>query len=203
MDSVAVGDKAPWERLMDPACVVTSEEGELLTRQAFLDALRPLPKGLSGRITVKDLTVQAFPGGAIVRYVADEAESVFGQQLSTQYRVTDTFRRDGAAWKMIASHLSVVTHDPPAQPAAREGWPALAGTYQLAPDGWTFTVELRGETLYGGRDPAKLRPFIPLAPNVFVLSGTLGEWVFVTDGGRAVRIVDFRKFEPLVWTRVR
>jgi hypothetical protein len=31
----------------------------------------------------------------------------------------------------------------------------------------------------------------------------LGEWLFVVGpDGKAMRIVDFRKFEPLVWTRV-
>jgi hypothetical protein len=202
MDSVARGDKAPWERVMDPSCVVTSEEGEVLTRQQFLDGLRPLPPGLSGAIVVRDLAVQEFPGLAVVRYLADESESVFGQGLQTRYRVTDTFRRQDDSWRLVASHLSVVTRDPPPQLVSKADWPAFAGTYQLAPEGWTFTVELRDGTLYGGRDPGKLKPLVPLAPNVFVLSGSLGEWIFVTENGRAVRIVDFRKFEPLVWTRV-
>jgi hypothetical protein len=36
-----------------------------------------------------------------------------------------------------------------------------------------------------------------------VVSGSLGEWIFVTDEhGQATRILDFRKFEPLVWSRV-
>jgi hypothetical protein len=81
-------------------------------------------------------------------------------------------------------------------------WPALVGRYRLLPDGWTLTVQLREGKLYGGRDPEKLRQFIPLAPNVFVLSGSLGEWIFVADEqGRTTRIVSFRKFEPLVWSR--
>jgi hypothetical protein len=152
MDSVAVGDKGPWERIMDPACVVTSEEGDVVPRQQFLDDLRPLPSGLTGSIAVKELTVDEFPGLAVVRYLADESEVVFDQRLATH--------------------------------------------------GWTFTVELREGSLYGGRDSKKLRPLIPLTPDAFVVSGSLGEWLFVTEKGRAVRILDFRKFEPLVWTRV-
>ena len=93
---------------LDPACVLTSEEGEVTARAEFLDALRPLPAGLSGGITVKELTVQEFPSFAVVRYLADEWESVFGQRLVTRYRVTDTFRRDGDSWKMVASHVAVV-----------------------------------------------------------------------------------------------
>jgi hypothetical protein len=104
MDSIGPGDKSVWERVMDPSCLVTSEEGQVLTRQQFLDQLRPLPQGLTGGITVKDMTVQEFPTFAVVRYLADEWESVFSQRLTTQYRVTDTFRRDSHDWKMVASH---------------------------------------------------------------------------------------------------
>jgi hypothetical protein len=203
MGSIAPGDKTPWERVTDPSCVFTTEEGEVFSRQQFLSELRPLPPGLVGNITVKELTVQEFPSFAIVRFLADEWETVFGQRLSTRYRVTDTFRRDGKEWKMVASHLSVVTLDPPEQAVSGAAWAGFRGLYRLLPDGWTFTVELREGRLYGGRDPKKLRPLIPLAPNAFVLSGSLGEWIFVTDeSGRTNRIVSYRKFAPLVWTRV-
>ena len=187
---------------MDPTYVVTSEEGEVIDRARFLDELRALPAGLKGSITVRDLTVQEFPAFAVVRFLADEWESVFGQELRTKYRTTDTFRRDGDDWKLVASHFAVVTQDPPAQEVSKAGWPGFVGTYRVAPDGWTFTVELRDGQLWGGRDPKKLKRFVPVAPNVFVQSGALGEWIFVADEtGKASRIVDFRKFEPLVWTR--
>ena len=203
MGAIALGDKTPWERVTDSSCVFTTEEGEVVSRQQFLSDLLPLPAGLTGDITVKDLTVQEFPGIAIVRFLADEWETVFGQKLTTQYRITDTFRRDGKEWKMVASHASVVTHDPPEQPVSTDGWAGFVGRYRLLPDGWTFTVELREGKLYGGRDPKKLRPLIPLTPNAFVVSGSLGEWIFVTnERGRTTRILNFRKFEPLLWSRV-
>jgi len=103
---------------------------------------------------------------------------------------------------MVASHTSVVTSDPPAQEVSKAGWPGLVGQYRLLPNGWTFTVELRDRQLYGGRDPKNLRPLVPLAPAVFVVSGSLGEWIFVVENGKATRIVNRRKFAVLVWTRV-
>ena len=202
MDALAVGDKTVWDRVMDLSCIATSEEGEVVPRDKLLADVRPLPPGLAGGIAVKDLTVQEFPGFAVVRYLADEWETVFGQKLSVQYRTTDTYRRLDHDWKMVASHTSVVTEDPVAQEVSKADWPAFVGTYRLAPDGWTFTVVLRDGTLYGGRDPKNLQPLIPLTPDAFVVSGRLGEWIFVTEKGRAVRILNLRKFEPLVWTRV-
>ena len=203
MDAVASGDKNIWQKIMDAACIITSEEGEVLNKEDFLKSLHGLPPGLSGEIAVRDLTVQEFPSFAIVRYLADEKETVFRQQLATKYRVTDVYRRDASTWRLISSHTSVVTADPPAQNVSTAAWPALAGSYQLLPDGWIMHVVLRNGKLYGGRDPAKLRPFVPLTPDAFVLTGSLGEWMFVLGpGGKATQILDFRKFEPLVWTRI-
>ena len=202
MDAIAKGDKAAWDQVMDPSCVYTTEEGQVLGKRQYLDELRPLPAGLAGDISVQDLTVQPFENVAIVRFLADEWETVFGQRVSTRYRVTDAFRREGSEWKMLASHVSVVTQDPPGQEVSKDQWPGFVGTYRLLPDGWTFTVELRDGLLYGGRDPKKLRQLIPLAPDAFVLSGSLGEWIFVTEKGAVTHILNFRKFEPLVWTRV-
>jgi len=203
MDAIAIGDKAVWDRVMDEDCVVTTEEGDVLPKKKFLEELTGLPKGLSGSIEVKDLTVQAFGDFAIVRFRLEEQEDVFGQKLANQYRVTDTFRRVEGAWKMVASHFTVVTIDPPAQAVSKATWPGLAGTYKLLPNGWTFRVVLRNGVLYGARGSGELRPFIPLAPNVFTLKGSLGEWIFVAEkGAKATKIVHFRKFEPLIWTRV-
>jgi hypothetical protein len=162
MDAVAPGDKTPWDRVMAPDCVMTDEEGRVLNKRDFLEALGPLPSGLSGHISVRDLTVQSYPTFAIVRFLMDESEDVFGQQLTTKYRNTDTFRLDGTAWKLVASATTVVTINPPSQAIDKSGWPGLAGTYQLMPAGWTFHVELRDGALYGGRDATKLRAFIPL-----------------------------------------
>jgi ketosteroid isomerase-like protein len=202
-DSMARGAKAEWDFVMEPDCVVTTEEGEVLTKAGFLDALRPLPPGLEGEIAVKDLTVQQFGATAVVRYLADEREAVFGQHLMTQYRVTHVYRPGEPGWRMVASHTSVVTQDPPAQPVSARGWPGLVGTHRLLPDGWTFRVELRDGRILGGRDPGNLRPFIALTPDAFVLSGRLGDWIFVVESGTAVRLVSFRKFGPLVWTRIK
>jgi hypothetical protein len=204
MDAVGKGDKTVWDRVMDPSFIATSEEGEVITgKSRFLEELRPLPPGLAGGITVKELTVAEYPGFAIVRYLADEWETVFGQRLTTKYRTTDTFRRDGSSWKMVGSHTSVVTQDPSAQPVSTASWPKLAGSYRILPDGWTFHVELKDGKLYGGRDPKTLKPLVPLAPDAFVLSGSLGDLIFVSNpSGKVTHILELRKFEPLVWTRV-
>jgi hypothetical protein len=202
MDAIAVGDRSVWDRVMDERCVATTEEGRLLTKQQLIRGLTGLPPGLSGVIKVDDLSVDAYPGLAIVTFLADEQERVFGQLLNTKYRITDTFRHVGAEWKLVATHQSVVTADPPAQDVVKDGWSRFAGDYQLVPDGWIFHVVLRDGSLFGGRDAAALAPLVPMASNAFVRRGVLGELIFISDGsGNPTRIVDLRKFQPLIWTR--
>jgi hypothetical protein len=203
MNAIAVGDKAPWDKVLDPRAILITEEGEVITKADFLKNLRPLPQGLAGGIAVKELSVEEFGSMAVARFLADEWETVFGQRITTKYRITDTFRREGSSWKLVASHASVVTADPPAQAVDKTDWPAFAGDYQLLPNGWTFHVVLRDGELYGGRDPNDLRRMIPMAPNAFVRAGTLGEWIFVQGRDRKpTQILNLRKFEPLVWMRV-
>ena len=175
-----------------------------MDRKRLLDELRPLPTGLQGGIVVRELTVAEYPRFAVARFVAEESLSIFGQQLATHYRVTDTFRREGESWKMVSSHVSVVTQDPPPQKVSRDGWRKFAGTYRLLPEGWTFTVAWRDGELYGGRDPLALKRMIPLTASAFVLSGSLGEWIFDCEsGGGVTRLLNFRKQTPLVWTLVK
>jgi hypothetical protein len=203
MDAIAPGEKAPWQAVLDDGFVVTDEEGRVLNKEQFLADLRPLPAGLTGGIAVRDLTAQEFPTFAVARYLADEWEAVFGQRLTTQYRVTDTFRKTGSTWKMVASHFAVVTTDPPAQVVATNRWPGLAGRYRLLPNGWIIHVVYRDGKLYGGRDPGKLKLLIPMTSDAFVLQGSLGEWMFaINQDGKATHILNLRKFEPLVWTRI-
>ncbi len=42
MDAIAPGDKPVWDSVMDDACLVTSEEGQLSSKADFLRELEPL-----------------------------------------------------------------------------------------------------------------------------------------------------------------
>src|SRR5438045_1231666 len=78
MDAVAAGDTKPWERVLDENCIVTSEEGEVTGKTELLKQMRPLPAGLKGAIAVTEWTVQEFPNFAVVAYMAEEWETIFG-----------------------------------------------------------------------------------------------------------------------------
>src|SRR5450432_590 len=61
MGAVAKGQKDVWDRVMDPGCVITSEEGQVTGKQQFLEEFRPLLPVLPGAIRVRDLRVPEFP----------------------------------------------------------------------------------------------------------------------------------------------
>lgn len=53
MDAIAAGDTKPWDRVLDPRAIITTEEGEVIPRAEFLKNLCPLPPGLAGGIVVR------------------------------------------------------------------------------------------------------------------------------------------------------
>jgi len=172
-------------------------------KQQVLDALQPMSPGLAGGFAVKELTVQEFSEFAVVRYLAGEWQSVFGQKLGTKYRITHTF---SARWRELeAGGLARFGRD--AGSAGAGGFERRVAESRADVSvavGWV-AVHRRGarwEALRRARYEA-FKPLIPLAPDVFALSGSLGEWMFVTGAnGRATRIVAIRKTQALVWTRV-
>jgi uncharacterized protein DUF4440 len=203
VDAIATGDRAVWDRALAAEYALTDEEGRVIGRREFLDELTGLPKGFSGNIVVKDLTVDEYPAFAVVRYLDDEHENVFGQELHTFYRATDIYRKDGAGWKLVATQVTVVPSDPEAlvTPSGKE-LARLEGTYQLGP-GRDYLVRVRDGKLFGGRNETSLKEMIPLSPLVFVPKGGIYPQIFVLDGsGKATKLVQYHKFEEVIQTRV-
>jgi len=202
-DAIATGDHALWERTLAAEYTLTDEEGRVIARTEFLDELKGLPTGFSGNIAVKELTVDEYPSFAVVRYLYDEHETIFGQALHTFYRTTDTYRKDDRHWKLVATQVTVVPSDPEplVTPTAAE-LARLEGTYRLAP-GRDFLVKARDGKLFGGRNEASLKEMIPLSPLVFVPKGGIYPQIFVLDAsGKAVKLVQYHKFEEVVQKRV-
>ena len=203
-DAVAPGETAVWDRVLDTNCRITTEDGEVLDKAHFLQEMRPLPRGFSGRIKVRDLTVQRLDQAAVVHYWLDETEEIFGQQLRTTYVETDVYRRATDSWKMVALQVTVVPRDLEAVPVHSTDWPALAGDYRLADEANThYEVRLRDGALYGGRDQKTATLLIPLAPLVFFQKGSIHIMVFVQDDtGAIAEVRELHKYNEVVMKRV-
>ena len=189
-DAVAPGDKSAWDRVLAEDCTVTTEDGEVLTKTKFLQELRPLPAGFSGRIKVRGLTMRPVGAGAVVHYWLDETEEIFGQELRTTYVETDTYERIRDSWKMVAAQVTVVPRDMAPIEVSSTGWQPLLGVYKYSNKASSqYQVFVRDDVLYGGRDEKSATRLIPLAPLVFYQQGSIHIMVFVQDKQGAVNEV--------------
>lgn len=204
-DAVTDGAPAIWDRLLDPDCIITTEDGAVMGKAKFLEDLKPLPAGFSGDIKIRDLTVRALGTAAVVHYWLDERENVFDQQLRTTYVETDTYRRSGDAWVMVAMQTTVVPRDlEPVPNASAGGWRELLGEYRYDERAASrYRVFVRDGELFGGSDLKSATRLIPLAPLVFYQQGSIHLMVFVRDRSGAVSEVrELHKYNEVRLKRV-
>ena len=203
-DAVTDGDKAVWRRTLSDDCVITDEDGKVYDKAAFLATIAPLKKGFSGTIKVRRLTARIFGSAATVHYWLDEHEDALGQRLHTTYVETDTYRREGTAWRMLASQVTVVPADLRPVPVDRSRWPELAGTYRLGDvPGLVYQAYLRQGSLYWGSDARSAKLLIPLSPLVFFVQGSIHTMVFVRDpAGHITEAIELHKYNEVAMRRV-
>jgi hypothetical protein len=204
MDAVARGDKAIWDRVLEDDCIVTNEDGEVLDKGRMLKDLTPLPAGFSGQIKVRDLTVRQTQGAAVVHYWLDEVERIFGQTLKTTYVETDTYRRSGDSWKVLAMQTTVVPRDLEPLQADPAAWPSLLGDYAYSEKATSrYHVFVRDGALYGGTNPKTATRLIPLAPLVYYQQGSIHLMIFVRDASGAISEVrELHKYNEVRMERI-
>ena len=204
-DAVTSGDKAVWRATLSDDCIVTDEDGRVYDKSAFLDTVIPLSKGFSGAIKVRHLTARVFATAASVHYWLDEHENALGQSLHTTYVETDTYRREGDTWKMVAAQITVVPTDLKPVAVDESGWPALAGTYRLGeePPGRLYHAYLRNGALYWGSAEQSAKRLIPLSPLVFFVQGSIHTMVFVRDpAARITEALEIHKYNEIALRRI-
>lgn len=202
LEAITSGSAAVWERLLDPRVSFTNEDGELRSKRAMVADIRPLPKTITGTITLTDFKATVHGDVAVTTHVDDEHETFHGHALHCQYRTTDTWIRTTQGWRLIGSQVLALRTDPPAVELTPAQLDEFVGTYALAPD-LHYEIRHRGAVLIGqetGRTPDTLRAetrdvlFVPGRPRY--------RKVFWRDGeGRAVGFAERREAWDLVWTR--
>ena len=201
LDAVTRGDRDPWLLYLADDCLLTTEDGRTLTKRELVDQIHPLPAGSAGTLKMANPKVRSYGTTAVITYDALETETIYGQELKTLYHTTDTYLFAFGHWRMIASQGTVVPKDPPLAKVDPKVYDAYAGTYELAP-GVTYTVTREGAKLFGQRSGAPRRELLPEAEDRFFLSGDRGVKIFVRErDGRAVRLLDRRDGNDLVWKR--
>ncbi len=194
-DAMAPGNPEPWKRYLHDRMVYNSEDGRAMTKSDLLNELRPMPKGISGHITVTQFHAVVHPAAAVASYVAEETEIFFGQTLHSRYLTTDTWLLTDGDWRLAASGVLALRDDPPALALPQQALQAYAGTYALTPE-ISYVIRLTpGDGLTGQRTGRAVEPLRVEVPDcLFVPGQPRLRKIFQRDGaGRITGFVERRE----------
>jgi Domain of unknown function (DUF4440) len=202
LDAIAPGDKAVWDRLLSKDAIYVDENGTILHRNEFLNALKPLPSGSSGHIDIVEYEASISGNVALVIHRDDEHESYHGIALRAGYLMTETWIKDGANWHLALIHAYVVAKDPPAIKTSAKALNEYEGRYRAAAD-LGYVIRREGDHLIGEREGLPPVTLAQEATDVFFVAGQPRDRkIFRRDANNViVDFVDRREGEDLVFVR--
>jgi len=204
MDAIPSGDSGGlWNKYLDPKCYTITEDGAGFFKKEFLATFSPLPKGFSGHINVIKPVFTFMDNTAVLHYVADEYEQVFGQKLHTTYGIANTWYQVDTSWKMIGSQVFEIPQLPSPVKVNAQVLKQYAGHYQLA-DSTTCVISLKNDTLLiqkktGG--PVVL--FAETETVFFRQADTRGRKIFVKNEKGDMLMLERRNGNDLIWKRIK
>lgn len=197
------GDTVPWSKYLAPNWYETTEDGTGFFKDAFLHSFAAFPSGFSGNIRVTKPVLVFHDNFAVIHYVADEHETVFGQQLHTTYGMANTWYKNDSSWVM----LSMLTFEIPQLPTAIRLKTATlqkyTGTYRLSADRMAV-ISLKRDTLFIQKGKHPPEALLAETEQVFFRrSDTRGRKIFVEDGSGNMIMRERRNGQDLIWKRVK
>lgn len=203
MDAVSSGDATVWEKYLDAGVVITDEAGGVTNKKDAVAQITPLPKGISGTITVTDWHLYSHGDVAVATHVSDEHEDFHGQKLHALYRTTTTWAKEPGGWKVIAQQTLALRQDPPAVQLEGAALDDYVGRYRAAPD-LVYEIARQGSELVGGVAGGKPGPLkFELRDVMFVPGQPRSRKIFVRDAsGRVTGFLGRREERDVVWTRI-
>jgi hypothetical protein len=149
------GDGAAMGMMLDPSVIFFNETGEKATRADMAGATPPSAGTPIRTITTTDWDCKLHGDVAVTSFI-DVLEQ--GSPREMKFRSVETWRREGAAWKMIASETLTLQQDPEAVVLDGRALDEYAGSYE-ADTSMKFTFVRRGSdlvaSLNGGAETAQ------------------------------------------------
>src|SRR5713226_10618005 len=144
--------------------------------------ITPMPPGYSGSIKIDNVQSRILGDTAVLSYDLNETETIFGQNLTARYHVTDTWLRRNGEWKIIATQAHRYYEDPAVGKADPKKFADYTGTYELAP-GQSRTVTAEGDKLFVERKGKKEQlnkkeQLFPETSEIFFRKGVEGRILF-------------------------
>ncbi len=201
-DAVTSGNPQPWQKYFAADCLYFDEKGRSMEKPALIADIQPLPAGYSGAIKLGRISSRLLPGVAIMSYDLDEAETIFGQNLTARYHQTDTWVRHNGDWQIIASQAFRYYEDPAVGRVVPKKFPSFIGQYRLGPDK-TRTVSAEGNRLFL-ESKGKREELFPETCDLFFRKAVEGRILFPAgEDGKVESLIDRRNNEDVIWRKVR
>ena len=201
-DAIVPGNQAPWKKYFAEDCIFSDEKGRTLDKARLIADITPLPAGYSGTIKIGNVQSRIIGDTAILSYDANETETIFGQNLTARYHVTDTWLRRTGEWKIVASQAHRYYEDPAIGKIDPKKFADFIGTYELAP-GQTRSVTAEGENFFVEHKGKKEQLF-PETSELFFRKGVEGRILFRYDAqGKVDALIDRRNNEDVVWRKTK
>src|SRR5437773_6437621 len=102
-DAIVPGNQAPWKKYFADDCIFSDEKGRTMDKTKLVADITPMPAGYSGAIKIGNVQSRIIGDTAVLGYDANETETIFGQNLTARYHITDTWLRRNGNWQIIAS----------------------------------------------------------------------------------------------------
>ena len=207
-DAIVPGNQAPWEKYFAEDCIFSDEKVRTLDKAKLIADITPMPTGYSGTIKIGNVQSRILGETAILSYDANETETIFGQNLTARYHVTDTWLRRNGEWKIVASQAHRYYEDPAIGKIDPKKFGDFIGTYELAP-GQTRSITSEGENLFVERkgkkeELNKKEQLFPETSDLFFRKGVEGRILFHYDANRKVdSLIDRRNNEDVVWGKTK
>jgi len=200
--AIVPGNQAPWKKYFADDCIFSDEKGRTLDKAKLIADITPMPAGYSGAIKIDNVQSRIIGDTGVLSYDANETETIFGQNLTARYRVTDTWLQRAGEWKIIASQAHRYYEDPAIGKIDPKKFGDFIGIYELAP-GQTRSVTTEGENLFVERKGKKEQLF-PETSDLFFRKGVEGRILFrYDDHGKIDALVDRRNNEDVVWRKMK
>lgn len=204
LNAIAPGDVAVWDRLLDPRAIQTDENDVVRDKAQILAELHPLGPGLVGNLSIDEFRVARRGDVAVVSHEDREYLDYHGQEIHSRFRMTDTWVRSAAGWRLLGSQVLAVLADPPAIPLDRTLLCSYTGDYQLTPE-LKATIRCEGGELVFERTGKPARHFRAEVADVFFEPGApRTRRIFLRDShGTVDRFAERREARDVMWTRTK
>jgi len=201
-NAIVPGNQAPWKKYFADDCIFSDEKGRTLDKAKLIADITPMPTGYSGAIKIDNVQSRIIGDTGVLSYDANETETIFGQNLTARYHITDTWLQRGGEWKIIASQAHRYYEDPGIGKIDPKKLGDFIGIYELAP-GQTRSVTAEGESLFVERKGKKEQLF-PETSDLFFRKGVEGRVLFrYDDHSKIDALVDRRNNEDVVWRKMK